>query len=379
MYNFVPVTSILKTMNMRLGKLLFILLVCSQAMTKAQVPAREEVKATEFSVPVSPAFSLLGADPALVSMPGVVRDFKVDWSFRSYRLSPNISIEAQPVWLIAFERDDLSRYRKAGGFARALSTLSVSFGTIQLDTARVMAWAAKINLFRSRDPLLDSTYISEGMQDVLNQEVSVKQQIDDLKKGVDTISSTYQRIQLESQILNLETQLIQLRTSTKSRIRDLRDMYLKSYWNTSCIDLAYGQSFSYINESLDSLVIAKRGYGVWLTGGVGVGKRIFLSSLIRYLKISPTEQAEQYGLNFRYGSNKFRFFAEAMYEKNQNDGFNALAEKITVRREGFIFAYGGDLKLNNNIVLGFSLRTVYDENVKFVNLIPVANLGCLMR
>ncbi|MBL7922919.1 MAG: hypothetical protein JNL88_01840 [Bacteroidia bacterium] len=345
----------------------------------AQNAVREEVKATEFSVPVSPAFALLGADPALVSMPGVIRDFKVDWSFRSYRLSPNISIEAQPIWLLAYERDDLSKYRRAGAFMRKLSTLSVSFGTIQLDTARVMAWAAKINLFRSRDPLRDSVYISEGMAEVVNQETALKQQIADLKSGLDTIGSTYQRLQTETQIVNMEAQLIALRASSKTRIKELREMYLKSYWNTSCIDLAFGQSFSYINESLDSLKMAKRGYGAWLTGGLGVGRSMFISGLVRYLRISEFEEGQQVGINFRYGSNRFRFFTEAMYEKTETSTVNEAQEKIKLLNEGFIFAYGGDLKLNNNIVLGFSLRTVYDEHVKFVNLIPVANLACLMR
>ncbi len=344
-----------------------------------QQVAREEIKATEFSVPVSPAFALMGADPALVSMPGVVRDFKVDWSFRSYRLSPNISVEAQPIWQFAYDRPDLTAYRKAGSFMRHLSTLNVSLGTIQLDTVRIVAYAFKINLYRSRDPLMDSSYMSQGMMEVLSQENALKQQMDELKKGVDTIADTYQRIMTENQILNLETQLINMRTSTRARVKELRELYLRSYWNSACVDLAFGQTYSYINESLDSLELSRRGYGVWITGGIGAGKKVFISGLARYQKISEITNGEQYGINFRYGSNKFRFFCEAMYEKTETTIQNELLEKTRQINEGFIFAYGGDLKLNNNVVLGFSLRTVYNNDLKFVNLIPVANIGCLMR
>ncbi len=367
-------------MSLKKTPLLLLLILCiSSSTTLAQQAVGEEVKATEFSIPVSPAFSLLGADPALVSMPGVIRDFKVDWSFRSYRLSPNISIEAQPIWSLAYDRPDLERYRKAGAFMRQLSTLSVSFGTIQLDTARVMAYAFKINLFRSRDPLRDSTYISEGVQEVLLQENTLKAQIVELKNSLDTITSTYQRIQTETQIVNSEAQLITLRASTRTRIKELREMYLKSHWNTSCVDLAFGQSYSYINESLDSLKLAKRGYGVWITGGFGVGNRVFISGLVRHQKISDTEEGQQWATNFRYGTNRFRFFTEAMYEKTETETVNELSELSKSINEGFVFAYGGDFKLNNSIVLGFSLRTVYNNNLKFVNMIPVANIACLMR
>lgn len=345
----------------------------------SQEAAKEIVKATEFSIPVSPAFALMGADPALVTMPGVIRDFKVDWSFRSYRLSPNISIEAQPIWLIAYDRPDLTAYRKAGKFMRRLSTLNVSLGTIQLDTTRVVAYAVKINLFRARDPFLDTTYMNQGMQDAVNQENAVLQQVNDLKKTIDTCTDVYQRIQAENQMLAAEAQLVNMRTNSKTRLKDLREMYLKSYWNTSCVDLAFGETYSYINESLDSLELSRRGYGVWLTGGIGIGRKCFLSGLLRYQKITDTQDGQQYGVNFRIGSNKFRFFAETVYEKTEDQRINENLENIKVTNESFIIAYGGDLKLNNNILLGFSLRTVYNDQMKFVNLIPVANIGCLMR
>lgn len=54
-------------------------------------------KQTEFVIPPSPAYQMLDATSSLVNSTGTIRDFKVDWSFKTYRLAPNLAIEAQPV------------------------------------------------------------------------------------------------------------------------------------------------------------------------------------------------------------------------------------------------------------------------------------------
>ncbi|MBK8450168.1 MAG: hypothetical protein IPL42_09200 [Saprospiraceae bacterium] len=58
--------------------------------------------APEFSIPVSPAFDLLGVNPCLVPKPSNLRNFKVDWSFKSYGLTPNLAIQTQPINEIYF-------------------------------------------------------------------------------------------------------------------------------------------------------------------------------------------------------------------------------------------------------------------------------------
>ncbi|MBL0095899.1 MAG: hypothetical protein IPP46_04955 [Bacteroidetes bacterium] len=108
-----------------------------------------------------------------------------------------------------------------------------------------------------------------------------------------------------------------MRANTHARVKELREMYLRSYWNSACIDLAFGQSYSYINESLDSLDLSRRGYGIWITGGVGAGKKTFFSGLVKYQKLTDTQTGQQYGINFRYGSNKFRFLLRRCMKKQR--------------------------------------------------------------
>lgn len=356
-----------------------ILILLFNTPLRAQQTVANETRQAEFAIPVSPAFALLGADPALVSMPGVLRDFKVDWSFRTYRLNPNISVEAQPIWLLFYERADMSRYRKSPYLLRQLSTLNISFGTIQFDTSRALAWAVKMNLYRQKDPYLDSSYVTEGMQDMISQESALVQQMNDLKQNYDTAASVYQRVNIESQMLNLETQLVTHRAGMKTRLRELREMYLRSHWNSACVDVAFGRSYNYINESLDSLELSNRGYGAWVTGGFGIGRKVFVGGILRYIKLTEKRDLKQGGLSIRIGSNRFRFFVEGLFEEAGFKDVNAFNERVSVMQSGWTIAYGGDLKLGNNVALSFALRTVYDSGMNFVNLLPVANIGCLMR
>jgi hypothetical protein len=156
-------------------------------------------------------------------------------------------------------------------------------------------------------------------------------------------------------------------------------MYLRSHWNSACVDVAFGRSYNYINESLDSLELSNRGYGAWITGGFGIGRKVFVGGILRYIKLTEKRDLKQGGLSVRIGSNRFRFFVEGLFEEAGFKDVNALNERVSVTQGGWTIAYGGDLKLGNNVALSFALRTVYDSGMNFVNLLPVANIGCLMR
>ena len=85
-----------------------LLLSCpTWAQTDTLIPSLNAVKTLEFSIPTSAAFDLLGVTPAQVTKPGNIRDFKVDWSFQSWRLKPNIAIQAQPIWELLYNRPSL--------------------------------------------------------------------------------------------------------------------------------------------------------------------------------------------------------------------------------------------------------------------------------
>ena len=109
-----------------------IFLFCESTLAQEK-PSDNIAKSTELSIPASPAYQLLDASSTLVAQPTVVRDFKVDWSLRSYSIQPNIAIETQPIWEILYNRAQLTKYRKASPLMRTLSTLSLSAGTFQKD------------------------------------------------------------------------------------------------------------------------------------------------------------------------------------------------------------------------------------------------------
>ena len=119
-------------------------------------------KATEFTIPASAAFDLLNVNPAQVAKPSNIREFKVDWSFKSWRLKPNLAMQAQPIWELLYNRADMRPYRQANGFMKTLSTLDISAGTVEDDNqVRRVSMAAKINLYREKDPLSDEALFLE--------------------------------------------------------------------------------------------------------------------------------------------------------------------------------------------------------------------------
>ena len=92
-------------------------------------PRSDRFTAKEFSIPPTPIFDLMGVTSAQVNRTSDIKDFKVDWSFKSYKLNPNLALQSQPVWEIFYNRKDLSKYQKASVFMRKLATLDISFGT----------------------------------------------------------------------------------------------------------------------------------------------------------------------------------------------------------------------------------------------------------
>jgi hypothetical protein len=127
----------------------------------AQQTEAVHAPSSDFTIPAAPAYQLLDANASLVGRASVTRDFKVDWSLKSYRLAPNLALEMQPVWLVTYNKNnDVSRYRKAGYLMRTLTTLSASAGTLDgNDSTRFFSYALKLNLYRSHDPLLDEQLI----------------------------------------------------------------------------------------------------------------------------------------------------------------------------------------------------------------------------
>jgi len=63
----------------------------------------------------------------------------------------------------------------------------------------------------------------------------------------------------------------------RKTIKQKQDDFRARYWNTSNIELAYGQSFSFnpvFSESIDSLKLSKTGNAVWLNASLGIGRHV---------------------------------------------------------------------------------------------------------
>lgn len=344
-------------------------------------PASDVAKATDLSIPVSPALTLLGVNPSLVSRPSFTRDIKVDWSFTSYRVSPNLALEAQPIWLLFYDRPDLTRYRRAGALLRTLSTLSISLATIQrgTDEQRQLAAAVKLNLFRAKDPLMEVEQFKRSYADYyLKREELLKLQRQ-FEDSLQYHSDPVDKLQAQDEIDKLESELVRLKVQQKDRNQEIKAQYQRAFWNASCLDVAIGRVYNYNTDVLDSLRLQDSGLGGWVTGGLRVGRHGFLSGQVQYIaqevlnpnnRVVGTRATVGAGLNFRYGSPRYNFFLEAMRDYVLEGG-------PQVRT--FTLAYGGDLRLGSSVLLGYGIRNVITDNLVLKNLIPVASVTCLMR
>lgn len=364
----------------------------------------------DFTIPAAPAYQLLDANASLVGRASVTRDFKVDWSLKSYRLAPNLALEMQPVWLMVYNKNnDVTRYRKAGYLMRTLSTLSASAGTLDgNDTTRFFSYALKLNLYRSHDPLLDEQLYNDYQNSF---EIALYQQmteLDSLQKERRKMEPSPERDSLEAGILRKENELYLFRKTFRDQLKLKQDEYRAKHWNASYMDIAYGRAFSFnprLADRIDSLKLENTGNAVWINASFGIGRRWLISAMLRTinkqgflrntitdsisgLPVMTTTQKQLFdfasGLNIRYGSVRYSFFIEGFYTRNRN--VNAVLENgidsgndLLSTKERFILAYGGDLRLGNNVLLNYGIRTTIDQNLKFGGMVPIASVTCLMK
>jgi hypothetical protein len=395
---------------MKFFSLLLSLLTVSVAVAQQTTDALP-APSGDFTIPAAPAYQLLDANASLVGRASVTRDFKVDWSLKSYRLAPNLALEIQPVWLLAYNKNnDVSRYRKAGYLMRTLSTLSASAGTLDgNDTTRFFSYALKMNLFRSHDPFLDKDLYNEYQA---SYEGSLEQQIetlDSLQRERKSMSISPKRDSLDTEILKKESELYQFRKAYREQLKQKQDEYKARHWNASYVDVAWGRAFSFnpkLTEKVDSLLLKNTGNGLWVNASVGLGKRWLISSMFRTIKKEgllrstnidsltgiPLLTAQKKnlldfstGLNIRYGSVRYSFFIEGFYTRSRNalaildmNGFDS-GNDVLVDSERIVLAYGGDLRLGNNVLLNYGIRTTVDKRLSFRGMVPIASVTCLMK
>src|SRR3954469_26046646 len=107
--------------------------------------AAGRVTPKEFSIPASPVFDLMGVTSSQINRTSDIKDFKVDWSFKSWKLSPNLAIQSQPVWEIFYNRKDLSKYQNTSTFMRRLASADLSVGSVLDENSdRRIGYAVKL-------------------------------------------------------------------------------------------------------------------------------------------------------------------------------------------------------------------------------------------
>ncbi len=387
--------------------------------TLNQVP--DKIKPKEINVSSSAIFDVMGISPSQISKTSDVKDLKVDWSFNSWKLNPNLAVQGQPVWEIFYNRKDLSKYREASYLMRTLASTDLSIGTVQNESNdRRIGGAIKINLFKKYDALRDIAFYKDIEDRYQEEFYQLSIQMEDAKIAYDTISDPLQKMFLKQKIAGLETSAIQMVQMQKTEISERARQYAVEKWNNSFIDVAGGKIMTYATDSLGSLKSFKlnreSGWGLWANGGIGVGSKLLISGLFRTffydeqltftLRDLTTEEELQenavvstrlytYGLNIRYGNAIVNFFTEFFIEQREFENVQSAFEsteitldenvelvKSTLKWTGvspYTWAVGGEWRASRNLMINFGMRMEYDKNWKQTTFQPIAAISCLMR
>lgn len=375
----------------------------------------------ELGIPAAPIFDLMGVTPSQINRTSDIKDFKVDWSFKSWRLNPNLAIQSQPVWELFYNRKDLSKYQGASGFMRHLASLDISIGTVQNeDEDRRIGGAAKLNLIKGADPLLARELYTDISEKYKAEKSDLESQVRELENALDSTTDIMKKPALREQIKSTEEQLLSINSRRNAEINERAAVFVAENWNASWLDIAAGKVNTFATDSAGSLLKLRlnrnTAWSFWLNGGFPLGKRLLASALVRtsiyeeqvdFLlrdKTSGEEVVQQavadnelwsLGLNVRYGGSIYTFFAEFLYERRGlKTPLEALDEVFTLSDNNqeivsssvkwttlhpFTINFGGDWRISRNVILNYGMRCIFDDRWKFQTFIPVATISCMMR
>ena len=405
----------------RLTQTLLVLLLIASFRTEAQEEqSAGRVSPKEFSIPASPVFDLMGVTSSQINRTSDIKDFKVDWSFKSWRLNPNLAIQSQPVWELLYNRRGLEKYQQASPFMRRLASLDLSIGSVQDENDdRRIGFAAKINLLKQRDPLMAKELYLDISERFQIEKTELQEQLKQQRIALDTTTDILVKPNLRAAILATEEQLNSINSRRNEEINSRAKIFVAENWNSSSLDIAVGKVYTYKTDSAGSLKSLRlnrnTGFSGWINGSLGLGKRFLLSGLIRTswydeeldFLIRNTTTDEEFsqlavaqntlltvGLNLRYGGPLYTFFVEFLYErKGLKTPIEALAEafkspggfevigntvKWNVVNPNTI-SFGGDWRISRSVMLNYGMRCVFDNNWKFTAFTPVATIACMMR
>lgn len=375
----------------------------------------------ELTISASPVFDLMGVTPSQVNRTTDIKDFKVDWLFKSWKLNPNLGIQSQPVWEILYNRKDLNKYQRASSFMRKMASLDVSIGSIQNEEGdRRMGFSTKLNLYKAKDPLMAKDLYADIGEMYTSYGKELEAELLRLKLKLDTARNILERHSIRNLIDTAKAALAINNIRRREEINNRASIFIGENWNASSIDIAFGKVNTYKTDSSGSLkdlrLNRNTGWGAWLNGNVGLGKNFLLSGLFRYswyqdevnfkLKNSGTGEEIAHitvadnklftmGVNVRYGGPIYTFFMEILYEQKGlstaidaiNDAFKTPTGNFTIVESSAkwnvvhpnTISIGGDWRMSRNLTLNYGMRCGYDNNWKFTTFTPVATISCMMR
>ena len=381
--------------------ILILFFVTIASVNQAQKDVYDEVKNAEMSIPSAPAFAMLGVNPELVMRPSDLKSFKVDWRIKNYNLAPDLALEAQPFWHFYYKKRTFDEYAAASRLAKKLSTLSLSAGTAKIDNINHASYSIKLNLYKKNDVINDTMLLKQLKSEHRKQLQNYNAQIDSLVILRYQTTDPKRKNEIDKELDVIRYEMKNIDEISRLKYRNIIDQYNGENWNNTMLDAAFGSVFTYDNSGIDSLKVKRAGYALWLNGCLKMGDHGLMSGLFRYTKIVDSSN-KMFGLNFRYGSQRYNFYAEVVYEilgnyfdPNQELAFDKdeyfsgkyiedigsgwLDFNNTDTKTQYTIAYGGDFKLSRNILLNFALRTQFTSDIKLTRLLPVANIICLMK
>lgn len=327
----------------------------------------DSLETTNFTMPSSPAFDLLGISPSEIHKPGLPRDFQINWLIRNGGLDPNLAIEAEPVWLFYNRNKSLKEYRRAGWLFQTASSLNFSVGTAKVDNQQSLAYGLKLNLYNAKNALLDDSLIKQ---------LEPKPNGTYKKYGETLLEFEITEDANKKDSLQIILQLLKVMMNEDSinfakQYSDALLNWEKENWNATMVDFGFGQIFNYnlptifelVDTStnvIDSLTFNNKAHALWLSGIFGIGNSGMINAMIKYLNEGENDGIIA-GLNGRYGNEKINAYIEYTYHT-----INVMKNNI---------AYGLDYRMDNGIVVQASLKTRFNNKFKLKQLVPTINFA----
>lgn len=381
--------------------------------------AAGRVSPKELTISPSPIFDLMGATPSQVTRLADIKDFKVDWSLK-YGVNPNLAIQSQPFWEFFFNRKDLSKYQNASAFMRKLSSIDLSFGTIQDESSyRRIGGAIKLNIYREKDPLMAKELYEDIGVKYKTEKEDLLLQLNELKRKLDTTTNILDKPALRIQIKATEDQLNGQNGKRMGEINERAKIFVNEYWNASSIDVAFGRMYTFKSDSTGTFGMKRNnrstGWGAWINGNLGFGQKFLLTGLFRYFSYDEqldfiirdqstgTETPQKAiaknslfstGINCRYGGSIYTFFIEMLYEyKKLNTAEEALSRFYQIKDNVQVIGsslkweevhpntltFGGDWRISRSVIINYGMRCVFNSAWKFKAFTPIATISCMMR